>query len=81
MLRRWTINLKSFEIINSYGGDMFAGVMNYKLEKFWNPKCPTSFLEVLSMNYKLEKFWNTQKAAIIQILARWTINLKSFEIL
>ena len=33
------------------------------------------------MNYKLEKFWNSLKEKIDSNEDRWTINLKSFEIL
>ena len=32
------------------------------------------------MNYKLEKFWNTSIPFFSAIVAKWTINLKSFEI-
>ena len=32
------------------------------------------------MNCKLEKFWNTSDETEIEILRKWTVNLKSFEI-
>ena len=34
--QKWTINLKSFEIIYKNGGYMKVKFMNCKLEKFWN---------------------------------------------
>jgi len=63
----WTINLKSFEIINPniyYCNDM----MNYKLEKFWNEIAKEITLTGIIMNYKLEKFWNLS-----------TLSLNSFQ--
>jgi len=54
--------------------------MNYKLEKFWNKILIKIVLMFTIMNYKLEKFWNIHYSIFSPPFARWTINLKSFEI-
>ena len=56
--------------------------MNCKLEKFWNDKMlEVGFLNN-KMNCKLEKFWN--KVELYRNYRdswKWTVNLKSFEII
>ena len=32
------------------------------------------------MNCKLEKFWNFSEEFEAEVIAKWTVNLKSFEI-
>ena len=54
--------------------------MNYKLEKFWNITAATVELLEYFMNYKLEKFWNNTGSVVVHNDGKWTINLKSFEI-
>ena len=54
--------------------------MNYKLEKFWNLLNSNGTTHAISMNYKLEKFWNTRASYLQCKIDKWTINLKSFEI-
>ena len=56
--QKWTINLKSFEIIYKNGGYMKVKFMNCKLEKFWNNEQLTVLEIYIEMNCKLEKFWN-----------------------
>ena len=56
--KKWTINLKSFEIADVENALTLAITMNYKLEKFWNIKIGIKWCKILGMNYKLEKFWN-----------------------
>ena len=56
-------------------------IMNYKLEKFWNYISGNSTPVSINMNYKLEKFWNANTQSIEITLNKWTINLKSFEII
>ena len=56
-------------------------IMNYKLEKFWNNKYSAFLIKVKTMNYKLEKFWNRDGSYGMILKGRWTINLKSFEII
>ena len=53
----WTINLKSFEINESFEKGKTIE-MNYKLEKFWNTYELLNENALDKMNYKLEKFWN-----------------------
>ena len=36
LIAGWTINLKSFEIIDTKDKEVITTKMNYKLEKFWN---------------------------------------------
>ena len=55
--------------------------MNYKLEKFWNHFKKNSNKFNKQMNYKLEKFWNHFEEAEVKKYGKWTINLKSFEIM
>ena len=54
--------------------------MNCKLEKFWNQIASFSPNKLLGMNCKLEKFWNTDLAKYEILYIKWTVNLKSFEI-
>ena len=78
--KKWTINLKSFEMLNNCICSLLKMFMNYKLEKFWNNIVLDLFSFFTIMNYKLEKFWNNFNAINSLIVTPWTINLKSFEI-
>ena len=55
--------------------------MNCKLEKFWNDLLDFLLFVELFMNCKLEKFWNKENNMSYTKIAKWTVNLKSFEIL
>ena len=61
LLKLWTINLKSFEIIRDTLLVNPYILMNYKLEKFWNSALKLNIFFRAFMNYKLEKFWNIAK--------------------
>ena len=77
------MNYKLEKFWNSFGLAFFNIflLMNYKLEKFWNGEITSHLFAVGTMNYKLEKFWNTTLKTICLVYIKWTINLKSFEIL
>ena len=79
-LDRWTVNLKSFEIIYTNQSNKSTANMNCKLEKFWNYLYPLNYFNSQHMNCKLEKFWNKLKSELYTRYTTWTVNLKSFEI-
>ena len=73
--------LEKFWNLKQLGRYKSSELMNYKLEKFWNRMIYPLSIYFLSMNYKLEKFWNKIKKYGDTVANKWTINLKSFEII
>ena len=73
----WTINLKSFEILQDLKLHK-PDIMNYKLEKFWNPYSIVLIFNFISMNYKLEKFWNLKEPVKYTVLFLMNYKLEKF---
>ena len=55
--------------------------MNLKHEMFWNVYTATGSNLNAIMNLKHEMFWNDISNLKLTICAKWTLNMKCFEIL